>query len=343
MAPELSVIIPAFNAAETLGRCLAALQEQEGAAACEIIVVDDASADATAAIARAAGVACLCQESNRGAAAARNRGARSASADLFLFVDADVALKDHSLRNLLRFFEQRPEISAAVGTYAALSPRRDACSLYHNFFTYYHHDLSGEEVEWFWGAIGAVRRSAWEEVGGFDERYAGAAAEDMQFGYELALRGRRIAYRRDVPGDHLHRFSLRSMLWNDYRKAVLGTKLYLTRKQPGRHHHGFSNPANAVALVAAGLFGLSFLGFLLGMVNRQECLFPAFAPLLCLAVFLLAGRRFYSFLAERMGFFFLAQAVPLHLLSFLIIVAGTVMGLIGLALGRPLQGKSPWL
>jgi len=336
MPPAVSVVIPAFNAGATLPACLAWLKRQEFPGEFEVIVVDDASRDDSAGLAEAEGVRLLRQPENRGAAAARNLGAKSARAEILFFVDADVALQPRVLSRLLRFFESHPEFAAAVGTYTALSPRRDACSRYHNFFTFFHHDLSGDRVEWFWGAIGAVRREAFQAVGGFDERYAGAAAEDIQFGYELSERGGRIAYLRDLAGDHLHPFTLRSMLWNDYRKAVLGAKLYLTRRRPGRHRHGFSNSANAVALAAAFFLILSLVSFLLGEGGLL-------APLVCLAVFIFASRKFYRFLAERLGFFFLAQAVPLHLLSFLVIAAGTVMGLIGLALGRPLHGKSPWL
>ena len=336
MPPRLSVIIPAFNAAASLGECLAALKRQEGAGEFEVLVVDDASTDLTAEIARQAGATCIRQEENRGAAAARNLGAGAAGAGLLLFVDADVALLPAALKNLLEFFERRPEFAAAIGTYTPVSPLRDACSLYHNFFTFYHHDLSGDEIEWFWGAMGAVRREALAAIGGFDERYAGAAAEDIELGYELSACGYRIAYFRELSGEHLHRFRLRSMLWNDYRKAVLGTKLYLTRKRPGGGRHGFSNPGNALALAAAlGLIG-SLLAHFLGLLSWL-------APLVCLILFLVASRKFYRALARRLGFGFLAQAIPLHLLSFLVIAAGTVMGLAGLALGRPLPGKSSWL
>ena len=336
MAPKLSVIIPAFNAARCLGECLAALQRQDCAGDFEVLVVDDASTDLTAELARQAGVSCLRLEQNRGAAAARNRGVAAAAAELLLFVDADVALQAQAISRLLDFFDRHPEFASVIGTYTARSTLPNPCSRYHNFFTFYHHDLSGSEVEWFWGAMGAVRRPALAAAGGFDERYAGAAAEDIQLGYELSERGYRIAYFRELCGDHLHRFSLRSMLWNDYRKAVLGTKLYLTRKRPGRGRHGFSNPDNALALAAAfGCIG-SLPALLLGLVSWP-------APLVCLILFILVNRKFYRALARRLGFGFLAQAIPLHWLSFLAIAAGTVMGLLGLALGRPAQGRSSWL
>ena len=336
MALMLSVIIPAFNAGASLAECLAALKRQEGAPDFEVLVVDDASTDNTAELARQAGVTYLRLETNHGAAAARNRGAKVAVGEFLFFVDADVALLPDTIKNLVGFFAQHPEFSAVVGTYTSISPRLDACSLYHNFFTFYHHDLSGSEVEWFWGAMGAVRREVFLSTGGFDERFSGAAAEDMQFGYDLVERGNRIAYQRGVSGEHWHAFTLKKMLWNDYRKAVLGTKLYLTRKRPGRGRHGFSNPANALALGAVFLLVLSLLALPLGLGSWL-------APWICLIIFVLANRKFYCALSRRLGIGFLVQAVPLHLLSFLVIAAGTAMGLLGLALGRPLQGKSPWL
>ena len=62
----ISVVVPAFNAAETLGDCLGALQRQTVPASdYEIIVVDDGSSDATASVAEAAGVTVV-RQSNQG-------------------------------------------------------------------------------------------------------------------------------------------------------------------------------------------------------------------------------------------------------------------------------------
>ncbi len=88
-APTVSVVIPAFNAGDTIGRALASLRAQTYPHL-EIIVVDDGSADDTATRARAEHPAARCiRQDNAGPSAARNRGVQEASGELVAFLDAD--------------------------------------------------------------------------------------------------------------------------------------------------------------------------------------------------------------------------------------------------------------
>jgi glycosyltransferase involved in cell wall biosynthesis len=85
----LSIIIPTFNGASRIGRCLEALLQQKTFRKMEILVVDDGSTDDTAAaIGRYLGVRLIAQ-ANAGPAAARNRGAAEARGDIILFTDDD--------------------------------------------------------------------------------------------------------------------------------------------------------------------------------------------------------------------------------------------------------------
>jgi glycosyltransferase involved in cell wall biosynthesis len=89
--PQLSVVIPAFNAASHLDEAIASVvAEVEGRA--EIIVVDDGSSDDTAAIADAhgdSGVSCIRRHRQGGAGAARNQGVAAARGRYLAFLDAD--------------------------------------------------------------------------------------------------------------------------------------------------------------------------------------------------------------------------------------------------------------
>ncbi|MHC8508166.1 MAG: glycosyltransferase family 2 protein [Rhodospirillales bacterium] len=94
-AQNVSVIIPAFQAAETIGRALDSVARQTAPPG-EVIVVDDGSNDATADAARKAAQALpaatkfiLVEQANAGPGAARNRALRESSGDWTAFLDAD--------------------------------------------------------------------------------------------------------------------------------------------------------------------------------------------------------------------------------------------------------------
>jgi len=85
----VSVIIPTFNRADTLGRALASIRSQEEFAPAEIIVVDDHSDDDSGDIARHHGARVIRHERNRGAAAARNTGVEAATQPWLAMLDSD--------------------------------------------------------------------------------------------------------------------------------------------------------------------------------------------------------------------------------------------------------------
>lgn len=83
----VTVIVPAFNAAEFLAITLQSLQQQTTPPE-QVLVVDDGSADGTVAIAEQFGATCLRQQ-HAGPGAARNRGLQAATTEFVAFLDAD--------------------------------------------------------------------------------------------------------------------------------------------------------------------------------------------------------------------------------------------------------------
>jgi glycosyltransferase involved in cell wall biosynthesis len=88
VSPTVSVVIPAHDAERTLGAVLAALAGQD-APPDEVIVVDDASTDATAEVAARAGATVVRTERPLYAGGARNRGWEAATGDVVCFLDSD--------------------------------------------------------------------------------------------------------------------------------------------------------------------------------------------------------------------------------------------------------------
>lgn len=193
---RVSVIVPARDAAQTLGRTLAALATQELDDEFEVIVVDDGSADATAEIARAApGPVTILRQPPTGPAAARNRGVGHSTAPLLAFCDADVFPTSNWLAAGVRALESAELVQGKVvpDPCAALGPFDRTLWIPHL-------------VGLFETANLFATRELFERVGGFEQwlpvRSGKALAEDVLFGYRAVRLGARPAFCPDALAHH---------------------------------------------------------------------------------------------------------------------------------------------
>src|SRR5688500_17903938 len=189
----LSVIVPARNAERVLPQSLGALRRSDlPRDEWELIVVDDASADATVSVARhyADLVVELPTTFPLGPAYARNRGCRVAAGDAFVFIDADVCVHSDTLRQFARLFTEDPTVGAAFGSYDMDPPAPGLVSQYRNLLHHYCHHRSRGEAETFWAGCGAVRRAVFVDAGMFDEwHYPRPQIEDIEFGARMRALG----------------------------------------------------------------------------------------------------------------------------------------------------------
>lgn len=143
----------------------------------EVVVVDDGSADDTAAVVAAVAdprVRCVCLPENRGVCAARNAGVRAAQAPLVSFLDSDDAFLPHKLGFVVRFFAEHPDIDVLIDSFVVDYPQSagKAPRLHRNPEL---RDSAAVECAVFrrdlWKATGAVsaRRAALFAAGLFDE------------------------------------------------------------------------------------------------------------------------------------------------------------------------------
>ncbi len=183
--PELSVIIPAHEEAGELPGTLDNLcvVVAELGVPAEIIVVDNASRDATATTALAHG-ARVVSERHRQIARARNTGARAARADRLLFVDADTWPAAELVARALNALDGGACGGGAMVSMPALPGR------------FYRWGLAtwnalARRLHLAAGCFVFVRRDAFTAVGGFDERYY--AGDEVLLSRQLARWGRRYA------------------------------------------------------------------------------------------------------------------------------------------------------
>lgn len=118
MTPHLvSIIIPAYNHASALPKCLAHVFAQTYTQL-EVIVVDDGSIDDIRAAAEPfLDRIKLVRQENAGANPARNRGWREATGEFLLFCDADVVMRPNMVQSMKEALDQHPEASFAYSTF----------------------------------------------------------------------------------------------------------------------------------------------------------------------------------------------------------------------------------
>jgi glycosyltransferase involved in cell wall biosynthesis len=181
----ISFIVPAHNEEAWVGRCVAAIRSglESLGEPHEIIVVDDASNDATATIARQQGAQVIRVE-HRQIAATRNAGARQARGDIFFFVDADTLVDAAAIQSALRGVR-----AGAVGG-GCVPQLEGRLPLWWRLAE----PFAEGAVRWLrflpTGACLFCTRGAYEAVGGFNEKYY--AAEDLAFVVALKRQGRFI-------------------------------------------------------------------------------------------------------------------------------------------------------
>lgn len=189
---EVSVVIPVRDDARHLERCLAALAGQT-VAPLEVVVVDNASTDDSAAVALAHG-ARLVSEARVGIPAAAAAGYDAATGAVIARLDADSVPPADWVQQVQEALARRPDVVAVtgVGVFRDAPPvlRRLLSVLYLGSYYLLGGLAAGHHV--LWGSSMAVRRSAWEQVSATVHREDPELHDDMDLALTLGP-GARIA------------------------------------------------------------------------------------------------------------------------------------------------------
>ncbi len=229
----MSVIVPVFNDAQMLSRCLAAVAASDYPAH-ETLVVDDGSTEDIRQVAEAFGARLIrVVDGPRGPAHARNAGSAAATGDFLVFVDADVLIPAGTLRKFADSFATHADVDAVFGSYDDEPATPDFASQFKNLFHHFVHQQASSEAETFWSGCGAVRRGVFTAAGGFDAtRYTRPCIEDIELGYRLRAAGHRIMLNKDIQVKHLKRWTLRGMVKTDiFDRGIPWTLLILERRR----------------------------------------------------------------------------------------------------------------
>ena len=255
VSPQTSVIIPARNCPAHLSAALRSIALSTYRDY-EVIVVNDASTDRTRDEAVAAGATVIDLPDQRGPAAARNAGVGRARGEVIVFLDADVCVQPDTLERLVRTLIQQPDLVAVFGSTIERPTPATSCRSTRNLVHHFVHQTSSTTASTFWAGCGAIRRSVFLDIGGFDEGYLRPSVEDIELGMRLRAAGHAILLDHSVQVQHLKRWDLWGMLVTDiFSRGVPWTRLLLkARAVPNDLNLKTSQRVSAVlALVTLGL------------------------------------------------------------------------------------------
>lgn len=208
MTPRISVVVPAYNAQETIGKCLDCLQGQDyDKDQYEIIVVNDGSTDNTVEIIERYEVM-LHSQQNQGPAAARNMGAQLARGEIILFTDSDCSPNPQWLSEMVTPFED-PEIVAVKGAYITDSKTLISKLAQLEFEERYIMLTKAGKTDMIDTYSAGVRRDAFLALDGFDTSFPTANNEDTEFSYRLAELGKKMVFNGKAIVSHEHAESFR--------------------------------------------------------------------------------------------------------------------------------------
>jgi glycosyltransferase involved in cell wall biosynthesis len=193
---RISCVVVAHNEEALLGRCLASLVQALAATPCdaEIIVVDNASTDRTAAIAASFPGVRVVPEPHKGITWARRAGFRASTGDLIANLDADVIVPAPWLPRVIREFTADPALQGLSGPHVYYDAARLVRVMMRAFYAYWFvTDTIAQALfgtgSMLQGGNFILRRSALEQIGGFDTSIA-FYGEDTDIGRRVRKVGR---------------------------------------------------------------------------------------------------------------------------------------------------------
>jgi GT2 family glycosyltransferase len=248
-----AVVIVNHNTREHLRACLASL---DGEQAAQTVVVDNASTDGSAEMVAAEFPAVdLIRAGNEGFGAGANRGVSAARHAYVLLLNSDTLLRPGALAALEEYLDRRPQVGIAgprlinpdgslqpsiypnpgplaelmrwtsLARIATLAPR-----LRHAYLLDHPHDRE-VEAGWLVGAALAVRKAAFDRIGGFDEAFF-MYSEEVDLAYRMQLDGWCVRFTPTAEVVHVGGASTAA-----YRAAMMA-RLYGSMTRFYRKHYG---------------------------------------------------------------------------------------------------------
>jgi GT2 family glycosyltransferase len=300
--PRFSFIVPFHAGLASLSQCLDALVPLP--ADSELIIAADGGVDDCRPLATRHRARVLTLSRSSGPAVARNAAAGAARGDVLVFIDADVVVSRAGLTRMEQIFSEQPHTAAVFGAYDERPADPGFVSQYKNLSHSFIHHSSTTRPRTFWAGFGAVRRGAFQAVGGFDERFDRPSVEDIDFGYRLTAAGFEVLLDPALSACHLKRWTIGSAIASDVRDRGIPWTQLIWR------HGALNNELNLRTEYRLSVV-LAYLALVSLVLAPHDRRFLLNLPPLVVGLTAL-NRRYYRFFYEKRGIWFAARVWVLH-------------------------------
>ena len=204
--PLVSIVIPCYNQVGYTYACLASILDYTKDVSYEVIIADDVSTDATKDLGQyAKGLVIRRNKTNQGFLLNCNQAAQAARGKYILFLNNDTQVTEGWLSSLVGLIESDSSIGM-VGSKLVYPDGRlqEAGGIIWSDGSGWNYGRMDDpdkpeynyvkDVDYISGASIMIRRSLWEQIGGFDVRYAPAYCEDVDLAFEVRRAGYRVVY-----------------------------------------------------------------------------------------------------------------------------------------------------
>lgn len=224
---RISVIVPNYNGASTIGLCLEALLASVHKSY-EIIVVDDGSTDNSVDIISQYPCCLVRLPEHAGAAAARNVGAQNSNGEILFFTDADCLVLPDTLGVAEHAIDKADPETIIGGTYTRKPFDKGFFSIFQSVFIHYSELKNPDNPDYVATHAMAVTATTFKSSGGFNENVP--ILEDVEFSHRMKRKGAHLRMTPNLLVRHIFNFSLIRSMRNGYRKSKFWARYSLMNR-----------------------------------------------------------------------------------------------------------------
>jgi glycosyltransferase involved in cell wall biosynthesis len=329
MEKRISVVIPNYNNAATIGKCLdAAFASQYSNY--EIIVVDDKSEDRSVEIIKGYPCKLICLETHLGTSRARNVGGEHSSGEFIFFIDADCILEKDTLsivnRTILSLLPSLPltkggHVGVVIGgTYSSLPYDKGFYNTFQSVFVHYYETRTAHP-DYIAAHAMIINAEAFKESKGFPEDFL-PIIEDVEFTHRLKRSGFKLVVNPEIQVRHIFNFTFMKSMRNAFRK----TKYWVMYSLGNKDLLSDSGCASAELKANVVCYFLSMTNAVLWAIAKEPMIMYFFLFVSMLNVFV--SRRLLKTFYDTKGILFGLKAFLFYTLMYPFPVGmGTVAGM----------------